>query len=346
MTLVETYLRLAERPNTIRSYAAAIRHFEQEWQGLLPATPDTVARYLADQATSVSINTLRLRLAGLSRWHTDHGFPDPTKAKVVAQVLKGIRSAHSIPEKQAKPIELAQLQQVSDWLESAPPEAGQNVRVHRLRLTRDRAMVLIGFWRGFRADELAHLKIENIELEPGAGMSIFLPHSKGDRDFEGRRYRCPALSRLCPVTAYEDWLAASGLTSGPVFRKIDRWGHLGSEAITPGAVIPWLRHLLKAAGVVDSDRYSSHSLRRGFAGWARSSGWDLKEMMEYVGWKDVTSAMRYFDTSADDLQARFERGLGPAVKNESGRKPHSVKEVVSTTPLKRANSKAHLKIVK
>lgn len=42
MTLVETYLRLAERPNTIRSYAAAIRHFEQEWQGLLPATPDSL----------------------------------------------------------------------------------------------------------------------------------------------------------------------------------------------------------------------------------------------------------------------------------------------------------------
>lgn len=309
MTLVETYLRLAERPNTIRSYAAAIKHFEQEWHGLLPATPDTVARYLADQATSVSINTLRLRLAGLSRWHTDHGFPDPTKAKVVAQVLKGIRSAHSIPEKQAKPIELAQLQQVSDWLESAPPEADQNVRVHRLRLTRDRAMVLIGFWRGFRADELVHLKIENIELEPGAGMSIFLPHSKGDRDFEGRRYRCPALSRLCPVTAYEDWLAASGLTSGPVFRKIDRWGHLGSEAITPGAVIPWLRHLFKAAGVVDSERYSSHSLRRGFAGWARASGWDLKDLMDYVGWTDIKSAMRYFNTAPDELQSRFERDL-------------------------------------
>ena len=38
-----------------------------------------------------------------------------------------------------------------------------------------------------------------------------------------------------------------------------------------------------------------HSLRRGFATWANSHGWDVKDLMEYVGWKDATSAMRYID---------------------------------------------------
>jgi hypothetical protein len=58
-------------------------------------------------------------------------------------------------------------------------------------------------------------------------------------------------------------------------------------------------------------------MRRGFAGWARASGWDIKELMEYVGWKDVKSAMRYLDTSDSSLQARFEQGLpalAPAVQ--------------------------------
>ena len=31
--------------------------------------------------------------------------------------------------------------------------------------------------------------------------------------------------------------------------------------------------------------------------------------MEYVGWKDVKSAMRYLDASNSSLQARFEQGL-------------------------------------
>lgn len=36
-----------------------------------------------------------------------------------------------------------------------------------LRHTRDHALVLFGFWRGFRSDELANLRIELIEIKPG-----------------------------------------------------------------------------------------------------------------------------------------------------------------------------------
>jgi len=43
---VDDYLALATRENTRTSYASAVRHFEIEWGGLLPATPDSVVRYL------------------------------------------------------------------------------------------------------------------------------------------------------------------------------------------------------------------------------------------------------------------------------------------------------------
>ena len=106
MTRLAQYLEAAERDNTRRSYASAIRHFEIEWKGLLPSTADAIARYLAGHAATLSINTLRQRLAALSRWHNDQGFPDPTKSALVRQVLKGIRSVHSVPEKRARPLEL------------------------------------------------------------------------------------------------------------------------------------------------------------------------------------------------------------------------------------------------
>lgn len=51
---VERYLEAANRENTQRSYASALRHFEVEWGGHLPATPDSVARYLADHAGELS----------------------------------------------------------------------------------------------------------------------------------------------------------------------------------------------------------------------------------------------------------------------------------------------------
>ncbi len=92
MSQVDLYLDAAERANTRRSYASAIQHFEIEWGGLLPATIDSISRYLAAYAESLSLNTLKHRLAALSRWHQDHGFPDPTKAPKIRQLLKGIRT--------------------------------------------------------------------------------------------------------------------------------------------------------------------------------------------------------------------------------------------------------------
>jgi integrase len=129
------------------------------------------------------------------------------------------------------------------------------------------------------------------------------------------------INSLCPVTAFNAWASLAGLTEGPVFRKIDRWGNVAAESLHANSLIPLLRSLFAQAGVESPEDYSSHSMRRGFAGWARASGWDIKELMEYVGWKDVKSAMRYLDTSDSSLQARFEQGL--TVPVPSARVPQS-----------------------
>ena len=310
MTRLAQYIEAAERDNTRRSYASAIRHFEIEWRGLLPSTADAISRYLADHAATLAINTLRQRLAALSRWHTDQGFADPTKSPLVRQVLKGIRSIHAVPEKRARPLELAVLQQIDQWLDAAISNAQRSGdQPALLRHTRDRSLMLLGFWRGFRSDELVNLRVENTEVTAGQGMACYLGRSKGDRQLQGRVFKCPALSRLCPVTAFNAWIDLAGLTEGPVFRKIDRWGHVADESLHANSLIPLLRSLFGDAGVESPEEYSSHSMRRGFAGWARASGWDIKELMEYVGWKDVKSAMRYLDASDSSLQARFEQGL-------------------------------------
>ncbi len=151
------------------------------------------------------------------------------------------------------------------------------------------------------------------EISLGHGMSCYLGRSKGDREMLGRVFKCPALSRLCPVTAFNAWVALANLTNGPVYRKVDRWGRVREKGLHASSIIPLLREMFTQAGVDSAQDYSSHSLRRGFAGWARASGWDLKELMEYVGWRDVKSAMRYLDVSSATLQARFEEGLAAAL---------------------------------
>ena len=295
---IEQYLQAGTRENTRRSYQSAIEHFEVAWGGFLPATSDSVARYLAEHAQTLSLNTLKQRLAALAQWHVSQGFPDPTKAPLVRQVLKGIRTLHPAQEKQAAPLQLQQLQRAVEWLEREADgalAAGDSARL--LRSRRDAALLLLGFWRGFRSDELCRLRVEHIQAQAGSGMTLYLPYSKGDRQNLGSTYQAPALKQLCPVQAYLQWIATAGITSGPVFRRIDRWGRLGEEGLHPGSLVAVLRQILERAGM-PAGLYTSHSLRRGFATWASGSGWDLKTLMSYIGWKDVKSALRYVDPAA------------------------------------------------
>ena len=301
---LEQYLQAATRASTRRSYRAAIEHFELEWGGLLPASSDSVARYLVEHAGKLSLNTLKLRLTALGQWHRQQGFVDPTVTPLVRQTLKGIRVLHPAREKQAEPLQLAHLQQVDDWLQqqiAAAEQAGAQTGAGQgatLRWRRDRVLLLLGFWRGFRSDELCRLQVEDIEIQPGAGLRLYLPYSKGDRQHLGQHYSVPALRRLCPVQATLDWIAAAGLQQGPLLRRVDRWGRAGAEGLHVNSLIPLLRRLLEDAGIA-GENFSSHSLRRGFASWATASGWDIKALMEYVGWKDMRSALRYIETGAD-----------------------------------------------
>ena len=294
MAKIEDYLHAATRDNTRKSYRAAIEHFEVSWGGFLPATADSITHYIADYADSLSINTLRQRLAGIAAWHQDQGFPDPTKAPHVKKVLKGIAELHPTTPKQAKPIQLHHLKQLISTLDQTVQNGSQ---INGLQAIRDKALLLMGFWRAFRSDELARLCVEHVQAESGKGMEIFVPRSKGDHSRLGRHYKAPALKQLCPVEAYLDWIHTAQLREGPVFRSINRWGHIAGTALHPVSILGIIKQCCIRAEIDDAELFSSHSLRRGFATWANTQGWDTKSLMEYVGWKDVQSAMRYIEVA-------------------------------------------------
>lgn len=307
---LDDYLRAATRANTRKSYASALRHFEVECGGFLPASADSVARYLVEHAEALSINTLRQRLAALAQWHTEHGFPDPTKTPLVRKALRGIQALHPNQERRAKPLQLEQLSRVDQWLNqaiSAATTTGDHAAL--LRHRRNKALLLLGFWRGFRGDELTRLQIEHIDVSPGEGMTCYLPRTKADRQLKGGTFKAPVLSRLCPVAAYLAWIDAAHLDGGAVFRAIDRWGHVSEQPLHIDSLVPLLRSMLHIAGVEAAQLYSSHSLRRGFASWASANGWELRMLMEHVGWKNAQSAMRYIDNDDPFNRARIEQSL-------------------------------------
>lgn len=294
MSDAERYQQAARRASTARRYAQAIEHFEGEWGGLLPASSVSVMRYLAAFGAQLSASTLRTHLAALAQWHQQRGFVDPTKTAQVRDTLRGIQALHPQPVKQAPALQLkvleASIEGLSADVHSALPAL-------RLRAARDQALILLGFWRAFRGDELCRLQAEHVRIEAGEGMQLFLPSSKTDRDNRGRNLTMPALKRLCPVQATEQWLLLSGIEQGPLFRGIDRWGHLNEQPLNANSVSRLLRRALLRSGV-EAEGYSAHSLRRGFATWASRNQWSSEALMAYVGWRDVQSAARYIEPHA------------------------------------------------
>jgi len=249
-------------------------------------------------------------VAALARWHADNGFADPTRSPLITKLLRGIRAKHDEPQKRARPLQLDTLDKACSWLQEAQATALLKGRhAEALRRARDRSVLLLGFWRAFRSDELANMRIEEIEAVRGDGLTCRPGRTKTTDVDDDRVFHCPALSRLCPVDAYLNWIELSGRTAGPVYPAISRWGKLSDRHMATESVLPLLRRILREAGADEADTYSSHSLRRGFASWASANGWELKELMEHVGWRNATSAMRYIDVSKKAMKAKFERGL-------------------------------------
>src|SRR6516225_4108628 len=96
---------------------------------------------------------------------------------------------------------------------------------------RDRALLLIGFAGGFRRSELAALSVDDSEATED-GLRVLLRKSKNDAEGAGRHVGIPFGSdpKTCPVRAYRRWLEVSSIAAGPVFRAINRHGHISTAA--------------------------------------------------------------------------------------------------------------------
>src|SRR5262249_58141932 len=92
---------LADTPR--RAYWSDLRHFAP-WGGSIPASPETIAAYLAAHANNLSIATLVRRLASLSKAHQARGLINPVRSELVRATLKGIRRTRRRTQQQAKPM--------------------------------------------------------------------------------------------------------------------------------------------------------------------------------------------------------------------------------------------------
>ncbi len=255
---VVRYVRASLADNTRRAYLSDLAHFEA-WGGLFPASHETIATYLAAHADKLSVATLIRRLASLSKAHQERGLSNPTRSELVRATLRGIKRVRRENPRQAKPLLREDLLLVLD------------VVGDRLKDIRDRALVLIGFAGALRRAELVALDVADIE-RASSGIVLRLRHSKTDQEGKGHKILIPyGRTRWCPVSTLDVWLAASGITAGPIFRPVNRHGYVRDVRLSGEAVSLVVRGRVAAAGL-DPTGYSGHSLRAGFATSAALAG--------------------------------------------------------------------------
>jgi integrase len=105
------------------------------------------------------------------------------------------------------------------------------------RGVRDRALLLVGFGGALRRSELVALDVEDIEFSD-RGLTLNIRRSKTDQEARGCKVGVPKgrAESTCAATALKQWIEFAGITSGPIFRNINRHGTVGLSRLTAQSV--------------------------------------------------------------------------------------------------------------
>ncbi len=256
----------------------------QQQMRAFPASPETVILFATDLTKNGErkVSTIQRKFSAISKIHLHVGVPSPTHAPIARQFLSGLRRELGVAVDRKRPVMVDDLKVIIQAL----PDT--------LIGTRNRCLLLLGFAGAFRRSELVALNTTDFETT-SEGLVIAIRRSQTDQVGEGRVIGVPYGSGMtCPVRAVQDWLAASRIQSGPVFRQVNRHGQILSGRLSGEAVALVVKQYVEQLGF-DPHRFAGHSLRAGLAVSAAAHGKSERSIMRQTGHKISESVRRYIN---------------------------------------------------
>lgn len=295
---VRVYADAGIAAGTRRSYGSSWRQFTSWCASVgvepLPAEARDIALYLTARAPNLAVATLARHIAAIAAAHRAAGFAPPNHPDLAA-VMAGIRRTHGRPARKKRALVVEDLRKVVAKLPAT-----------RIGI-RDRALLLVGFAGALRRSELVALALPNrasddadsgrqvvtAEFSAG-GLEIHIARSKGDQEGRGAVVAIPYGKRMCPVAALQAWLAEAKITTGPVFRAVDRHGRISHRAISDRAAADVVKRACQRAGY-DPAAFSGHSLRRGLITSAARKGAAPDLLRSHARHAKVETTMGYVE---------------------------------------------------
>jgi integrase len=261
-------------------------------------------------------NSIRLAVSAVRSLHEVLGW-NPPSTKLARKAIKGHENKRANDQTHkftdgvgAPPVKLPLLRDLVGTCD-----------LSTARGLRDRAILCAGLAMMARRHVLAGLDLDDL-YDHEAGVEVFVRKDKTVPDpsqpsVRSRRVKLPwwpAQPDLCPVTALKAWqryLTDYGITDGPLFRAIDRHGHLNgtpdwagrrglSTRMDPVIVEMVVQRCAIAAQIKDPTNYTAHSLRSGGATTAYEAGADILAIARHGGWGDRSPVVFRYIRDVDD----------------------------------------------
>ena len=284
----QTYQSAADAPATLRAYKADLANFKawcvERKLEPMPSTPEIVGAYLADAGRGYALSTLRRRVAAIARAHRIAKQPLDTRHPAIRETLRGIARTHGEPPRRSAALTTSDIKQL--LATCGDDTAG----------LRDQALFLVCFAGALRRSELVGLDVEHV-TRTDEGMRLLITRSKTDKEGAGAEIGIShgRSSLTCPITALENWLERAGIVSGPIFRKVDRWGAVHAGRLDPDAVRQILKKRASMAGITGTiwEPVTPHGMRAGFVTTAYKNGVPDEEIMGHTRHRSLTTMRGY-----------------------------------------------------
>ena len=284
----QAYQSAADAPSTLRAYKADLANFKawciERHIDPMPSTPEIVGAYLADAGRGYALSTLRRRVAAIARAHRIARQPLDTRHPAIRETLRGIGRTHGEPPRRSAALTTADIKQL--LVVCGDDMAG----------VRDQALFLVCFAGALRRSELVGLDVEHITWTT-EGLTLLITRSKTDKEGAGAEIGIPfgGTPETCPIKALRLWLDQAEIESGPIFRKVDRWGKVHGGRLDPDAVRQVLKKRAAEAGLSGTiwEPITPHGMRAGFVTTAYKNGVPDEEIMGHTRHRSLATMRGY-----------------------------------------------------
>jgi len=226
--------------------------------------------------TGVSPSTVNLRISAirkLAKEASENGFINQVQASGISGVqgvrMAGVRSGNWLTKNQA------------EKLINTP-------NIDTLKGIRDRAILAIMLGAGLRRSEIIELTFDHIQQREGRWVIVDLI-GKGNR------------IRTIPIPSWtkqliNNWIDASKLNSGIIFRPINKGGNVQNTGMTSQAIY---NIVYEYALICNLSNIKAHDLRRTFAKLAHKGGAGLDQIQLSLGHTSIKTTQTYLGVEQD-----------------------------------------------